>query len=37
MLKLALINILLVLIFMTAFYLFAYLRKRVDTVDIAWG
>ena len=37
MLKLAAINILLVIIFMTIFYLIAYLRKRVDTVDIAWG
>lgn len=37
MLRLAAINILLVAIFMTIFYLIAYLRKRVDTVDIAWG
>lgn len=36
-LKLAAINAALVLIFMTIFYLIAYLRKRIDTVDIAWG
>ena len=36
-LKLSAINVALVAIFMTIFYLIAYLRKRIDTVDIAWG
>jgi len=35
--KLIILNIAIVAIFMTIFYLIAYLRKRIDTVDIAWG
>lgn len=36
-LKVAALNVVLVFLFMTAFFLIAYLRKRIDTVDIAWG
>ena len=36
-LKVALIDVALVFLFMTAFFLVAYLRKRIDSVDIAWG